>query len=390
MADAFIIMQIGNPELDSVCEQAIVPALEACGLDGKRVDKHNQGGLLKSEIIGLIENSDIIVADLTNERPNCYLEIGYTMGIDKFRNLILTVREDHYHESPNYKNGGPKIHFDLSGYDILFWHPDNLDDFRQELEKRIRRRRAIITPVAQQAITRWDEDWLKSHREIATPQLQDTGKSGFMEVCFSLNQPKTWKTQQELDEAARTSTIETFGWPIAVYLGNRNEYKPKPKADGIVAEIKTDDNGKYDYWTIRRNGYFYLLKSIFEDERDPSKLFFNTRIVRVTEVLVYCARLYNRLEIDPSTVVNVIIKHGGLNGRILGASNPNRMMIERTPCSENEVETEISTTLGGIEGNLVELVKEIVSPLFTLFDYFELSGQILEEIVNAYVEGRVI
>ena len=318
MADAFIIMQIGNPELDSMCEQAIVPALEACGLDAKRVDKHNQGGLLKSEIIGLIENSDIIVADLTNERPNCYLEVGYTMGIDKFRNLILTVREDHYHESPNYKNGGPKIHFDLSGYDILFWHPDKLDDFRQELEKRIRRRRAIITPATQQAITPWDEDWLQSHREIATPKLQDTGKSGFMEVRFSLNQPKMWKNQQELDEAARTSTIETFGWPIAVYIGNRNEYKPKPKADGIVAEIKTDDNGKYDYWTIRRNGDFYLLKSIFEDERDPSQIFFNTRIVRVTEVLLYCARLYNRLEIDSSTVVNIIIQHGGLSGRILG------------------------------------------------------------------------
>ena len=120
MVDAFIIMQIGNPELDSVCEQAIVPALDACGLEAKRVDKHNQGGLLKSEIIGFIERADIIIADLTNERPNCYLEVGYTMGIDKFQNLILTAREDHHYESQNYKNGGPKIHFDLSGYDILF------------------------------------------------------------------------------------------------------------------------------------------------------------------------------------------------------------------------------------------------------------------------------
>ena len=133
MADAFIIMQIGNPELDAVCEKAIVPAIEACSLDPKRVDKHNQGGLLKSEIIGFIERADIIVADLTNERPNCYLEIGYTMGIDKFRNLILTAREDHYHESPNYKIEGPKIHFDLSGYDILFWHPERLDEFSHEI-----------------------------------------------------------------------------------------------------------------------------------------------------------------------------------------------------------------------------------------------------------------
>ena len=86
MKTSFIVMQIGNLELDTVCEKAIVPALKNCGLDPKRVDKHNQGGLLKSEIVNFIESAVIIVADLTNERPNCYLEIGYAMGLDKFRN----------------------------------------------------------------------------------------------------------------------------------------------------------------------------------------------------------------------------------------------------------------------------------------------------------------
>lgn len=143
MSSAFIISQIGSPEVDSVCSHAIVPALRVCGLDPKRVDKHNTGDLLKSEIIRFIENADIIVADLTNARPNCYLEVGYAMGVDKFRNLILTAREDHNHDSPNYQRGGPKIHFDLIGYDILFWHSDRLDEFRSELEKRIKRRLAV-------------------------------------------------------------------------------------------------------------------------------------------------------------------------------------------------------------------------------------------------------
>jgi len=66
------------------------------------------------------------------------------------------------------------------------------------------------------------------------------------------------------------------------------------------------------------------------------------------------------------------------------------MMDERVPCVENEIETEVATQLSGIESELVILVKELVTPLFTLFDFFELSDQILEEIVNAYVEGRVI
>ena len=384
-------MQIGNPELDSVCEQAIVPALGACGLEAKRVDKHNQGGLLKSEIIGFIERADIIVADLTNERPNCYLEVGYTMGIGNFQNLILTAREDHHYESQNYKNEGPKIHFDLSGYDILYWHPEKLDEFKQELEKRIKRRRLVLTPSPQEPATPWDNKWIQSHRDIVAPKLQATGSSGFMEVRFSLNQPKPWKNQRELDEAARTSTIPTFGWPIGIYLENRDEYRPRPKADGIVAEVEADIRDSYDYWTIRRNGDYFLLKTIYEDTEDPQKIFFDTRIVRVTEVLLYCARLYNRLEIDPTAIVNIVIRHGGLKGRILGAANPMRMMLpEGAPCAENEVESEIATQLSKIEGELVNLVKEFVTPLFTLFDYFEISDQILEEIVNAYVAGRVI
>jgi len=144
MEQGFVIMQIGSPELDRVYERVIAPALEACGLQPRRVDRHNRGGLLASEIIAFIEEAEIIVADLTNERPNCYLEVGYALGVAKFTNLVLTAREDHDPESPRHRPGGAKVHFDLAGYDILFWHPERLDAFRQELEKRIARRRLLL------------------------------------------------------------------------------------------------------------------------------------------------------------------------------------------------------------------------------------------------------
>jgi hypothetical protein len=144
MEQGFVIMQIGSPELDRVYERVIAPALEACGLRPRRVDRHNRGGLLASEIIAFIEESEILVADLTNERPNCYLEVGYALGVGKFTNLVLTAREDHDPESPRHRPGGAKVHFDLAGYDILFWHPQRLDAFRSELEKRIARRRLLL------------------------------------------------------------------------------------------------------------------------------------------------------------------------------------------------------------------------------------------------------
>ena len=67
MDEAFIIMQIGNPEMDRICDHVIVPAVQAAGLTPRRVDRDNEGDLLKAEIISFLERSQIIVADLTND-----------------------------------------------------------------------------------------------------------------------------------------------------------------------------------------------------------------------------------------------------------------------------------------------------------------------------------
>lgn len=192
MKQAFVIMQIGNSNLDVVFREVLVPALRNCGLDPKRIDKHNEGRLLKSEIVSFIETSDIIIADLTNERPNCYLEIGYAMGLDKFRNLILTAREDHNQESPNYEKGGPKIHFDLSGYDILFWDPKKLNEFKEEIEKRIKRRLATLPSFSASApfVPAWDDEWIAKNREVAMAGLKKSGNTGYMEMIITLSNSK--------------------------------------------------------------------------------------------------------------------------------------------------------------------------------------------------------
>ena len=255
-------MQIGNSELDKLCENSIVPAIEECGYCAKRVDKHNKGGLLKSEIINFIQSSEIIIADLTNERPNCYLEIGYAMGLDKFKNLILTVREDHFIDSPNHKKGGPKIHFDLSGYDILGWEKGKELKFKEELIKRIKRRLAIISEQLKKTKEIWDKQWIENQEELALQGLNACGFSGGMEIKFTLGIPKLSVSQRKLDEAASSSEIFTFGWPIGIYDRRNIDYKPKPRTDGIFAEISNVALHKsYDYWAIKKDGTFYSLIS---------------------------------------------------------------------------------------------------------------------------------
>ena len=45
------------------------------------------------------------------------------------------------------------------------------------------------------------------------------------------------KSQIELLSAVRASQIKTFGWPIAVLLENRDEYRPRPFGDGIRGDV---------------------------------------------------------------------------------------------------------------------------------------------------------
>lgn len=136
-------MQIGNPELDLIYESVIKPTIKECGLIPKRVDKDEQGDIITKEIFDFIERSGIVIADLTNERPSCYLEVGYTLGIEKEPKPIFCARKDHDPRLPNRKEFQPKVHFDLDGYNILYWTPDRLEDFKNALKEKIKTRKSM-------------------------------------------------------------------------------------------------------------------------------------------------------------------------------------------------------------------------------------------------------
>ena len=400
MDEAFIVMQIGNDELDRVCDEVLVPAVESAGLVARRVDRDNEGGLLKVEIVEFLERAVIIVADLTNERPNCYLEVGYAMGLGKKRNLILTAREDHHHRSPNYRLEGPRVHFDLEGYDLLLWDPNDLEKFRSDLGARIKRRLAILEPAApgepdkasQLAVPVVDVEWLGAQREVARKGLSVANRDAYMEAAVAIAPKGTWR-QAALMSAVEASQIKTFGWPIAIVL-NRDPFRPHPTAEGVRAEVSFADEagsggrGSYDFWSLRRSGDFYLLQSLFEDERRENEVFFDTRIIRVTELLLFLSRCYSRLDAPDSTALRIELRHGGLAGRELTAAGNRQMPYHRTT-SEAEVGAAVECTLAELQTRLVELVRELLEPFFMVFDFLELGDQVWAEIVNGFVEGRI-
>ena len=385
MRTAFIIMRIGEPSLEKMCTEAIVPALKACGFDPKRVDKHEQGGPLKSEIIKFLELSDIIVADLTDQRPNCYLEVGYAMGLDKFQNLILTARHDHDIRAGDHDPNGPKVHFDLDSYNILYWHPDKLAEFEQELEKRITRRLVQVLP-APETKPKLNEGWLNVQREAAKAGLAKSGKAGYMEVgMFPLDGAVSYP-QMELLRIAESAQIEASGWPMGAVVRN-GTFDPRPTADGIKAEIAGMIS--YQYWALRKDGSFYLLDSIVLDameQQDVNTLYYHRLVHRVTEVFLYANRLYSRLGLEQSGRVSIIVGLDGIKGREL--RTPTDRMPFRVPrvASDDPATQTMTVHLGEIEVDLAKKVSDFVAPVLSLFNFFQLEPAQLSELVDMFVK----
>ncbi|HEX3653829.1 MAG TPA: toll/interleukin-1 receptor domain-containing protein [Rhizomicrobium sp.] len=239
-----------------------------------------------------------------------------------------------------------------------------------------------------------NDAWFISQIKTASTGLSKSGLRGYMAIRFALHATIN-KTQIELLDGMRKSTIPTFGWPIGIMLENRDEYRPRPLGDGIRAEVAIADGGppinqkSYDYWALRSNGDFYSLLSLFEDERTTDALFFNTRIVRVAEALLLASNLYAALGVPPEIRLSVRITHGGLRGRVLSSSSASRFIVRAPHCIEESSETEAVLELGKIRERLVGSVRQFTEPLFMLFDFARFEDNVYDDLVKKFVAGRV-
>jgi hypothetical protein len=117
---AFIIMQIGDKQLDSAYEGAVKPLFEEFGITPLRMDEVEDSGRINEQMLTAIAESTVVFADLSGERPNCYYETGFAHALGK--DLILT------------KRSADKLHFDLSAHRIILW------DVESELRSKLRNR----------------------------------------------------------------------------------------------------------------------------------------------------------------------------------------------------------------------------------------------------------
>lgn len=237
-----------------------------------------------------------------------------------------------------------------------------------------------------------DNQWFATAREGASAGLAKLGLEAHMELRFALHESIN-KSQIDLLNAVKNSEIQTFGWPIGITMDNVEEFRPRPTGEGVCAEIAIADGPgertSYDYWTMRSNGDFYLLQSLFEDQRTENEIFFNTRIVRVTEALMFAASLYDNLGVAAESDLSARISHRGFAGRHLTASSNRRHTMRVLVSQAGESEVERTVQIGSAQDSMVETVKQMLAPMFMLFDFQTFEDRVYEDIVTRFMNGEV-
>ncbi len=145
----FMAMAIRRGEdTDGVYFRQIKPALGRIGVRAFRIDEIHHLENIDQRILREIDRSDLVVADLSYERPSVYFEAGYAekKGIP----VVYTCRTDHL--SPRTSTA-PRVHFDVRQRPIVDWPRPDDPRFADRLAARVR---AVIAPLvrSQKAINR--------------------------------------------------------------------------------------------------------------------------------------------------------------------------------------------------------------------------------------------
>ncbi|QNF17185.1 hypothetical protein FT669_09040 [Aeromonas jandaei] len=104
---AFVVMQF-TEKFNELYDNVIKPVCEQKGLEPIRADDMYSNGLIIHDIIQSIQQSSLIISDITPDNPNVYYEVGYAHAAGK--NVILMCDRER-----------EKLPFDLSGFRTIFY-----------------------------------------------------------------------------------------------------------------------------------------------------------------------------------------------------------------------------------------------------------------------------
>lgn len=129
----FVIMPFGQMGTEDhirnlkIYQQLIRPVLRQCGFKSIRADELEHLGNITRDIIELLHEADLVIADLSGKNANVFYELGVRHALFRYGTVPI-IRK------------GETLPFDIANYRAIFYSTelDGPEEFRRELLKRIK------------------------------------------------------------------------------------------------------------------------------------------------------------------------------------------------------------------------------------------------------------
>lgn len=309
------------------------------------------------------------------------------------------IRKDSYY----IRRPGPKSETPQTGQEWdEFLRRCTLNDRERLLEefRRLLQGRSLAPPVPEPT---WEErldSWAQESRHRFQQRVEEAGaearyQNGVITYAYILEGEIEQPTPPRLLDVLEHVQGRETGWPMWLVFRGRDGMSPRP-ADGTIESIFVDtvfqDPSHSDYWRASPDGRMFLLRG-YEEDGEPDKrpagsaFDFTIPVWRFGEALLHAERLARELG-DPDATVHFRASWDGLQGRALRSLWARRFMSGDRVAREDSVVSYVSAAADEITPRLPELLQQLLVPLYTVFDFFDMPLRVIEEEIAQMREGR--
>jgi hypothetical protein len=257
--------------------------------------------------------------------------------------------------------------------------------------------KAEAPPDAAARLAQWDTDSVKRWRELTDklpPNSSALMPHGHYRVAciiegMNVDLPK-------LQEIMRRSDQHLTGWP-PWWWPTRKDIAPYVEGNTIECHLADQagfaDAAHADFWRVSTTGELVAIRGYIEDSLSSEQrriapgtvLDLTLPVWRVGECLMFIQRFAIEAGLENSSIT-VRCDWNGLRGRSLTVLSGQRFLPGSYTSRTDGWGTMLTTPVERIAAALPEIVRELVQPLFALFDFFQpplaLYSEELERMLN--------
>jgi nucleoside 2-deoxyribosyltransferase len=260
MATCFVMQPFDDGPFDRRYEDVFAPAIKAAGLDPYRVDQDPKVSIPIQDIEAGIRESRICLAEITEDNPNVWFELGYAIACGKEVVLICSAqRRD-------------KFPFDIQHRTIIKYTTESTSDFielqnkiTEKIKAYLEKSEALSNASELSRLTTFEG--LDPHEVVALATIAQNlehleGHAG------------TWQIKRDMESSGFTAVAATLALKRLLQKGYISQESMQDEGGNHYAGFAFSESGWN--WVMENKGKFVLEKpkvvktaSPFDDDDIP-------------------------------------------------------------------------------------------------------------------------